>query len=106
MEYRDTVKILMIENVRDELGGLIEELVVVDEIKCKIAPYSVKTVPDILVPHPYSSIKFFTRSDVLNEDDEFYLMVNNKVYKKINFSDYGKCKLIVGERAIEFENRN
>lgn len=99
MVYGDEVKILVERKVYDDMGGYTTKLETESTIMCKVAPYSISEKVVLNVPNPWSSVKFFTQDDVgLEEDAQFFLEHNNKIYKRVLIIDYGKCTMIIGER--------
>lgn len=102
MVFRDKVSIITERRISDGMGGFTAKKHTVCTIKCKVAPYEVTAHDIIHVPNPWSSVNFYTKDDVIqsvgDEDAEFFLEYNGKVYKKVLIIDYGKCIKIVGER--------
>lgn len=98
MEFREKAQVTIEQRTADGMGGYETTEVIVGEIKVKIAPYRVAIGEMIAIPNPISSIKFFTNSVLpVHEEDVFFLLYNNKRYKKVAYIDYGKCRMIIGE---------
>ena len=99
MIYRDKVNIITKKKVDDGMGGFTENNVTVCTILCKIAPVNISEREVLKSLNPWSSVKFYTKNEIpIDEDKEFYLEYNNKMYRKVEIIDYGKCIKIVGER--------
>ena len=99
MDYRDKADIIVEERTPDGMGGFVTERVVAGTIKVKVAPYRVATGAMITIPNPIASVKFFTNNKLPVDDEElFFIRYENKLYKKVALTDYGKCILIIGER--------
>lgn len=99
MDFTDKAEIIVEERMPDGYGGFITDRHTVGTIKVKTAPYRVANGEMIAIPNPIASVKFFTNSKLLVDNDElFFLQWNGKLYKKVALTDYGKCTLIIGER--------
>ena len=99
MDYRDKADIIVEERTPDGMGGFNTERVVAGTIKVKVAPYRVANGEMITIPNPIASVKFFTNSKLPVDDEElFFIRYENKLYKKVALTDYGKCIVIIGER--------
>ena len=99
MDYRDRAEIIIEERTPDGIGGFVTERIVAGTIKVKIAPYRVANGEMITIPNPIASVKFFTNNKLPVDDEElFFIRYENKLYKKVALTDYGKCILIIGER--------
>ena len=100
MQYKDKAILYVEERVSDGYGGyeIIErELTSIDVC---VAPYRVEVGEVVNVPNPLASVKFFTNAKLdFDEDTFFYIRHNNKKYKKVSFTDYDKCILILAERV-------
>lgn len=96
MRYNEIAQILTIANVKDDFGGFVEESKLYKKVKCKVAPYTLKTVDSAGAPCIYSYNKLLTKdkidSSILRND--FEIIYNNVSYKKIAATDYGKCIVI------------
>ena len=101
MRYSENASIIIEEKIADGYGGYTVEEKVLCDIKCLTAPYRVEVGEITLVPNPLSSVKFFTKSIDFDEDTFFYIVHNDKKYKKVSITNYGKCVLIVGERICD-----
>lgn len=98
MEFKDVAQIVIEDRTPDGYGGYVTNEVVVGEIKVKTAPYRVAIGEMLSIPNPISSVKFFTNSKLpIDEELVFFVVWNNKKYKKVAFTEYGKCRLIIGE---------
>lgn len=99
MDFRDKADIIVEVRIPDGYGGFTTTRRKVDTIKVKTAPYRVANGEIIAIPNPIASVKFFTNSKLLvDNEDLFFLQYNGKLYKKVALTDYGKCTLIIGER--------
>lgn len=99
MDYRDKCTIIVEARVPDGLGGFITTRKEAGNIKVKVAPYRVANGEMITIPNPIASVKFFTNNKLPVDDEElFFLRYDNKLYKKVALTNYGKCTLIIGER--------
>ena len=99
MDYRDKAEIIIETRVPDGVGGFITTRKSSGIIKVKIAPYRVANGEMITIPNPIASVKFFTNNKLPVDNEElFFLRYDNKLYKKVALTNYGKCTLIIGER--------
>lgn len=100
MDYRDNARIILIgEPIDDGCGGFIEQESEMIDIKCKVAPYTVKTVDSKGREVSYSLNKLFTKEKIVDDlDEEFKILYKNKMYSKVSIADYGKCYMVVMER--------
>ena len=99
MDYRDKAEIIIENRVPDGVGGFVTTRDSAGIIKVKIAPYRVANGEMITIPNPIASVKFFTNNKLPVDDEElFFLRYDNKLYKKVALTNYGKCTLIIGER--------
>ena len=99
MDYRDKAEIIIETREPDGVGGFVTTRKSAGVIKVKIAPYRVANGEMITIPNPIASVKFFTNNKLPIDDEElFFLRYDNKLYKKVALTDYGKCTLIIGER--------
>ena len=91
MEFKDVAQIVIEDRTPDGYGGYVTNEVVVGEIKVKTAPYRVAIGEMYAIPN-------FTNSKLpIDEELVFFVVWNNKKYKKVAFTEYGKCRLIIGE---------
>ena len=98
MEFKDVAQVVIEDRTPDGYGGYVTNEVAVGEIKVKTAPYRVAIGEMYAIPNPISSVKFFTNSKLpIDEELVFFVVWNNKKYKKVAFTEYGKCRLIIGE---------
>ena len=110
MNYNESAEIYTVVEHGDDMGGIIEERVLVATIKCKVAPYTVRDVESAGVPSVHSKNKLFTQNKKFA--DEFggiyseYLIVHNDVtYRRLTVMDAGKCLIIEMERVFrEYED--
>ena len=99
MDYRDKAEIIIENRVPDGVGGFVTTRKSAGVIKVKIAPYRVANGEMITIPNPIASVKFFTNNKLPVDDEElFFIKYDNKLYKKVALTNYGKCTLIIGER--------
>lgn len=99
MIYQDKVKIIVKERKPDDMGGYTEMNTVLCTINCKVTPYNVIDRDVLKALNPWTSINLYTQDTLpLDEDEEFFIEYNNKLYRKVGIIDYGKCIKIVGER--------
>ena len=99
MDYRDKAEIIIENRVPDGVGGFVTTRNSAGIIKVKIAPYRVANGEMITIPNPIASVKFFTNNKLPVDNEElFFLRYDNKLYKKVALTNYGKCTLIIGER--------
>ena len=99
MDFTDKADIIVERRTPDGYGGFETTRRTVGTIKVKTAPYRVANGEMIAIPNPIASVKFFTNSELLvNDDALFFLEYKGKLYKKVALTDYGKCTLIIGER--------
>ena len=99
MDFTDKAYLIVERKIPDGYGGFETERMPVGIIKVKTAPYRVANGEMIAIPNPIASVKFFTNSELLvNDDALFFLEYKGKLYKKVALTDYGKCTLIIGER--------
>jgi hypothetical protein len=97
MQFKDDAVITVEEKERDEYGGYVITEKEFLHIKVKTAPYKVEVGEICTVPNPDATVKFFTKA-IIDEDIFFYIIYKEKKYKKVSIIDYGKCRMIVGER--------
>ena len=98
MEFRDKAQIIIEVRTPDGYGGYVTEEKIVGEIKVKDAPYRVAFGEMYAIPNPISSRKFFTNDKLpIDEEEMFFILFDNKKYKKVALTEYGKCRLIIGE---------
>ena len=99
MDYRDKADIIIEERTPDGMGGFVTKRKVAGTIKVIVATYRVANGEMITIPNPIASVKFFTNNKLPVDDEElFFIRYENKLYKKVALTDYGKCILIIGER--------
>ena len=99
MDYRDKAEIIIETREPDGVGGFVTTRNSAGIIKVKIAPYRVANGEMITIPNPIASVKFFTNNKLPVDDEElFFIKYDNKLYKKVALTNYGKCTLIIGER--------
>lgn len=100
MDYRDNATIILPgKPISDGAGGFITQEKERKDIKCKVAPYTVKTVDSKGREVSYSLNKLFTKESIVNDlDEDFEILHKSKLYKKVSIADYGKCFMVVMER--------
>ena len=101
MDYRDRANIITVSEKDDGMGGLEMVKETVATIKCKIAPYTVKTINSAGLPLTYSRNKLFTKDKSFIDDiySDYFIEYKNIKYKKLSVMDAGKCLIIEMERA-------
>ena len=96
MRYNEVAYILTISNESDGMGGITETYKTVQEIKCRVLPYTLRTVNDAGIPTIFSQNRLLTRdkidSDLLHS--EFLIQYKDVIYKKNSATDYNKCIVI------------
>ena len=105
MNYNESAKIYTVVEIDDGMGGREVRKKLETEIKCKVAPYTVRDVASAGIPSVHSKNKLFTQDK--DFADEFggiyseYLIVHNKVtYRRLTVMDAGKCLIIEMERVF------
>lgn len=101
MDYRDRANIITVSERDDGMGGLEIVKETVATIKCKIAPYTVKTINSAGLPLTYSRNKLFTKDKSFVDDiySDYFIKYKDIEYKKISVMDAGKCLIIEMERV-------
>lgn len=102
MHYNETAKIYTVVEQDDGMGGRIVKKKEVAEIKCKVAPYTVRDVSSAGIPSVHSKNKLFTQSkDFVEDIYSDYLIVHKGVtYRRLTVMDAGKCLIIEIERVF------
>ena len=100
MDYRDNATIILPgKPISDGAGGFITQEKERKDIKCKVAPYTVKTIDSKGREVSYSLNKLFTRQNIVDDlDEDFKILYEDKIYNKVSIADYGKCFMVVMER--------
>ena len=100
MDYRDNATIILFgKPTSDGAGGFITQEKERKDIKCKVAPYTVKTIDSKGREVSYSLNKLFTRQNIVDDlDEDFKILYEDKTYNKVSIADYGKCFMVVMER--------
>lgn len=99
MDYREKATILVTEKISDNMGGYKETEIELKTIKCKVAPYTVKSIDSKGREISYSLNKLFTKEKILDDlDSDFSVLYSGKRYKKVSTADYGKCYMVIMER--------
>lgn len=100
MDYRENATIITVSEKSDDMGGIEKKEKVVATIKCKVAPYTVRTVDSAGLPTTYSRNKLFTKDKKFLKDiySDYFIEYDNVKYKKISVMDAGKCLIIEMER--------
>lgn len=103
MDYRENATILTVSEVDDGMGGLSKKVKEVATIRCKVAPYTVKTINSAGLPFTYSRNKLFTKNKTFVDDiySDYYIRYNGVLYKKKSVMDTNKCLIIEMERVDE-----
>lgn len=103
MDYRDRANIITVSEKDDGMGGLKKVEDKVATIKCKIAPYTVKTINSAGLPITYSRNKLFTKDKSFVDDiySDYFIEYKDIKYKKISVMDAGKCLIVEMERVNE-----
>lgn len=101
MDYRDRANIITVSERDDGMGGLERVEYTTATIKCKVAPYTVKTINSAGLPLTYSRNKLFTKDKSFIDDiySDYFIKYKDIEYKKISVMDAGKCLIIEMERA-------
>lgn len=101
MDYRERATIITVSEKDDGMGGLNRKEETVATIKCKVAPYTVKTIDSAGLPLVYSRNKLFTKDKTFVNDiySDYFIEYENVRYKKISVMDVGKCLIIEMERV-------
>jgi hypothetical protein len=101
MDYRDRANIITVSERDDGMGGLERVEYTTATIKCKVAPYTVKTINSAGLPLTYSRNKLFTKDKSFVDDiySDYFIKYKDIEYKKISVMDAGKCLIIEMERA-------
>lgn len=103
MDYRERATIITVSEKNDGMGGLEIKEKEIATIKCKVAPYTVKTIDSAGLPLTYSRNKLFTKDRKFINDiySDYFIKYKNVKYKKISVMDVGKCLIIEMERVSE-----
>lgn len=101
MDYRDRANIITVSERDDGMGGLERVEYTTATIKCKVAPYTVKTINSAGLPLTYSRNKLFTKDKSFVDDiySDYFIKYKDIEYKKISVMDAGKCLIIEMERV-------
>lgn len=101
MDYRDRANIITVSERDDGMGGLERVEYTTATIKCKVAPYTVKTINSAGLPLTYSRSKLFTKDKSFIDDiySDYFIEYKNIKYKKLSVMDAGKCLIVEMERA-------
>ena len=102
MNYNESAKIYTVVEIDDGMGGRIIKRKFEAEIKCKVAPYTVRDVVSAGIPSVHSKNKLFTQNkDFIEDIYSDYLIVHNGVtYRRLTVMDAGKCLIIEIERVF------
>ena len=106
MNYNESANVYTVIEVEDDMGGFTREKLLVAEIKCKVAPYTVRTVDSAGLPLTHSINKLFTQNKKFVDDiySEYLIEYKGITYKKRSIMDAGKCLIIDIERIIGVMN--
>lgn len=101
MDYRDRANIITVSERDDGMGGLERVEYTTATIKCKVTPYTVKTINSAGLPLTYSRNKLFTKDKSFIDDiySDYFIEYKNIKYKKLSVMDAGKCLIVEMERA-------
>ena len=102
MHYNESAKIYTVKETPDGMGGHTEELVEVAEIKCKVAPYTVRNVESAGLPSTHSKNKLFTQNKTFIDDiySDYLVIYKDVTYRKLTVMDAGKCLIMEIERVF------
>lgn len=102
MNYNESAEIYTVKEHSDDMGGIIEERVLVATIKCKVAPYTVRDVESAGVPSVHSKNKLFTQDKDFIDDiySEYLIVYKGVTYRRLTVMDAGKCLIIEMERVF------
>ena len=102
MNYNESANIYTVVEIDDGMGGRIVKRKFEAEIKCKVAPYTVRDVVSAGIPSVHSKNKLFTQNkDFIEDIYSDYLIVHNGVtYRRLTVMDAGKCLIIEIERVF------
>lgn len=101
MDYRESAIIITVSEKSDGMGGITKQEKEIATIKCKVAPYTVKTINSAGLPFTYSRNKLFTKNKKFINDiySDYYIKYNNVIYRKKSVMDTNKCLIIEMERV-------
>ena len=102
MNYNESAKIYTVVEIDDGMGGRIIKRKFEAEIKCKVAPYTVRDVESAGVPSVHSKNKLFTQNKDFIEDvySEYLIVYKGVTYRRLTVMDAGKCLIIEIERVF------
>jgi hypothetical protein len=96
MNYNESAKIYTVNEVADNMGGYRQERKEVATIKCKVAPYTVRTVNSAGLLETYSRNKLFTQNKSFVADiyEDYLIEYKGIMYRKVTIMDANKCLII------------
>ena len=102
MHYNETAKIYTVVEIDDDMGGRDVKKKFEAEIRCKVAPYTVRDVESAGKPSVHSKNKLFTQNKTFVDDiySEYLIVYNGVTYRRLSVMDAGKCLIIEIERVF------
>lgn len=102
MHYNETAKIYTVVEIDDDMGGRDVKKKFEAEIRCKVAPYTVRDVESAGKPSVHSKNKLFTQNKTFVDDiySEYLIVYNGVIYRRLSVMDAGKCLIIEIERVF------
>ena len=97
MNYNESAKIYTVNEVADNMGGYNQDFfLVISTIKCKVAPYTVRTVNSAGLLETYSRNKLFTQDKSFIDDiySDYLIEYKGIIYRKVTIMDANKCLII------------
>lgn len=96
MRYGEVAYIIKASSINDGMGGVTETYETVQEIKCKVLPYTLRTTDDAGIPVIFTQNRLLTREKIDSSilHSEFLIKHEDVIYKKNSATDYGKCIVI------------
>ena len=107
MHYNETANIYTVVEIDDGMGGRMVKKKFEAEIRCKVAPYTVRDVESAGKPSVHSKNKLFTQNKNFVDDiySEYLIVHNGVTYRRLSVMDAGKCLIIEIERVFrEYED--
>ena len=102
MHYNESAKIYTVVEIDDGMGGRDVKKKFEAEIRCKVAPYTVRDVESAGVPSVHSKNKLFTQNKNFIDDvySEYLIVYKGVTYRRLTVMDAGKCLIIEIERVF------
>lgn len=96
MNYNESAKIYTVSERKDNMGGYEQVKSDPITIKCKVAPYTVRTVNSAGLLETYSRNKLFTQNKAFIDDiySDYLIEYKGIMYRKITIMDANKCLII------------